>query len=144
MIGPLAIGLAAAVAAIGLLHLAWGLGLRWPGTDEASLAAMVVGRTRGGRMPSRPLTFLVAAAILAGAALVVAVSAPGLPAGLFGLALAGYVAVDLVFLLRGVAGFIPAVWRYAEGTPFHRLNQLYYSPLCLLIAAGFTANLLFR
>ncbi|WP_372782634.1 DUF3995 domain-containing protein [Phenylobacterium sp.] len=144
MIGPLAIGLTAVVAAIGLLHLAWGLGLRWPGTDEASLAALVVGRTRGGRMPSRPLTVLVAAAILAAAGLVLAVSAPGLPTGLFGLALAGYIAVDLVFLARGVAGFVPAVWRYAEGTPFHRLNQLYYSPLCLLIAAGFTANLFFR
>ena len=144
MTGLLALGLTAIVAAIGLLHLAWGLGLRWPGTDEASLAALVIGRTRGGRMPSRPLTFLVAGAILGGAALVVAVSTPDLPPGLLGLALAGYVVIDLVFLARGVAGFIPAVWRYAEGTPFHRLNQLYYSPLCLLIAAGFTSNLLLR
>ena len=40
---------------------------------------------------------------------------------------------------RGLAGFITPVFRYAEGTPFHRLNRIVYSPLCLAIAATFIA-----
>ena len=40
------------------------------------------------------------------------------------------------FALRGLAGFIPPVFAYAEGTPFASLNRLFYSPLCLAIAAG--------
>jgi hypothetical protein len=42
-----------------------------------------------------------------------------------------------VFALRGLAGFIPPIFVYADGTPFASLNRLLYSPLCLLIAAGF-------
>jgi hypothetical protein len=44
-----------------------------------------------------------------------------------------------VFALRGVAGFVPGVFKYAEGTPFMRLNQWFYSPSCLAIAAGYVA-----
>ena len=93
-------------------------------------------------MPPRPLTVLVAAAILVGAALVVLVGRPGLWPPLAMLTVAAYAVMDLVFMARGLSGYIPSVWRHTEGTPFHRLNQLYYSPLCLLIAAGLTANLL--
>jgi hypothetical protein len=144
MIGPLALALTLLLAAIGLLHLAWAFGLRWPGRDEAGLVAKVIGRTRGGRMPSRPLTVMVAGAILAGAAIVVLIGQPGLPPSLAILVVAAYAALDLVFMLRGLSGYVPPIWRHTEGTPFHRLNQLYYSPLCLLIAAGLTANLLLR
>ena len=144
MTSPLALGLIAVLVAIGLLHLAWAFGLRWPARDEASLVALVVGRTRGGRMPSLAKGVLVAGAILSGAALVALVGAPDLPPGLAILVIAAYWLFGLVFVLRGLAGYVPAVWRYAEGTPFHRLNRLYYSPLCLLIAAGLTANLLLR
>ena len=63
-------------------------------------------------------------------------------AGTWGLLLAiAYFALAGVFLGRGMAGFAPALWRRTEGTPFHRLNRLYYSPLCLLIAAGMAFNL---
>nr|MEA2799834.1 hypothetical protein [Phenylobacterium sp.] len=144
MITPLALALTLLLAAIGLLHLAWAFGLRWPGKDEASLVARVIGRTRSGRMPSRSLTILVAGTILAGATIVVLIGQPGLPPGLAILTVAAYAALDLVFMLRGLSGYIAPVWRHTEGTPFHRLNQLYYSPLCLLIAAGLTANLLLR
>jgi hypothetical protein len=46
----------------------------------------------------------------------------------------------MVFLLRGSAGIVPVAFRYAEGTPFHRLNRVFYSPLCLAVAAGFAAS----
>jgi hypothetical protein len=140
----LAAALTAVLAAIGLLHLAWAFGLRWPANDEAGLVATVIGRTRGGGMPPRPLTLAVAGAILAAATLVAAVSAHAVPAHFVATALFAYGALDLVFLARGLSGYAAPVWRHTEGTAFHRLNQLYYSPLCLLIAAGLTANLLLR
>lgn len=144
MIGPLALVLTVVLAAIGLIHLAWAFGLRWPARDEAGLVATVIGRTRDGRMPSRPLTILVAAAILAAAALVAAVSRNAVPARFVAAALFAYAALDLIFMLRGLSGYVAPMWRHTEGTPFHRLNQRYYSPLCLLIAAGLSANLLLR
>lgn len=51
-----------------------------------------------------------------------------------------YVAMTFVFLARGLAGYIPALWRRTRTTSFYRLNRLYYSPLCLLIAAGLVVN----
>ncbi|WP_309642884.1 DUF3995 domain-containing protein [Phenylobacterium sp.] len=140
MISPLAIGLAALLAALGGLHLAWGLGLRWPGVDEVSLAERVGGVAPGSRMHAPWMCTVVALALAAGAAVIVGFSAkPTEPAWriLFTLA---YLALTAVFFLRGVAGFVAPLWRRTEGTPFHRLNRLYYSPLCLLIAAGLAAN----
>ena len=66
------------------------------------------------------------------------------PAHFVAAALFAYAALDLIFMLRGLSGYVAPVWRHTEGTPFHRLNRLYYSPLCLLIAAGLSANLLLR
>ena len=51
-----------------------------------------------------------------------------------------YLGLTFVFLARGVAGYVPALWRRARATSFYRLNRLYYSPLCLLIAAGLVVN----
>ncbi|MFL5298053.1 MAG: DUF3995 domain-containing protein [Phenylobacterium sp.] len=142
--GPVALGLIAVLTAIGGLHLAWAFGLVWPGTDGASLAATVVG-TRGAGMPGKAPTVLVAAAILTGALVVYVVSARVLPAGFAATAgMAAYLGLTAVFLLRGLSVFAPPIWRYAEGTPFHRLNQIVYSPLCLLVAAGLVANLRLR
>ncbi|HEY0437157.1 MAG TPA: DUF3995 domain-containing protein, partial [Phenylobacterium sp.] len=132
--GPVALALMAALTALGLLHLGWAFGLVWPGNDPASLAATVIG-THGGRMPGKAPTVLVALAIFTGAVLVFLVSARSFSAQpAAALALAAYGVLTAVFLLRGLSVFVPAVWRYADGTPFHRLNQLIYSPLCLLIA----------
>lgn len=137
MIGPLAIALAALLLAIAGLHLAWAFGFRWPGTDELSLADKVLGARPGSPMPSAALTVFVSLAIAAGAAVIVAeaLDGPWRP-----LVATAYLMLAGVFLLRGLAGFVPAIWRHAEGTAFHRLNQLYYSPLCLLIAAGLALN----
>jgi hypothetical protein len=41
-----------------------------------------------------------------------------------------------VFFGRGVATYVPPVFRYAEGTPFAGLNRRAYGPLCLAIALG--------
>ena len=53
---------------------------------------------------------------------------------------AAYFLMALVFAVRGVVTYaLPGVFAYAKGTPFERLNRLYYSPLCLFIAFGLMA-----
>jgi hypothetical protein len=49
---------------------------------------------------------------------------------------AGFWLACAIFALRGVAGFIPPIFAYADDTPFARLNRRFHSPLCLFIALG--------
>lgn len=128
--------LSVTLAAIALLHAYWGCGGLWPARSEAELIATVIGDGRR-RMPGRALTFCVALAI-AGAALwsqlLVTRDRTPLPAWPF---LAGGVALAFVFLARGAAGYL-TFWRRAHAAePFARLDRRLYSPLCLVIGAGF-------
>lgn len=123
---------------IGLIHAYWGLGGRWPGTDDTSFVEHVVGRTKDMQPPTPLACFGVSAALVLAACLV------AIKAGGISNASVPPIAIDVafwgaasVFALRGVAGYIPVAMAYARDTPFHRLNRLYYSPLCLIIAAGF-------
>lgn len=128
---------------LSVLHAWWGMGGLWPGRDERHLVGLVVGRTRSMRMPGFVASMLVAFALLASAVLValrthaltVDLGAPGL-----WLVRTGFWIACGVFALRGLAGFIPSIFAYAAGTPFERLNRRFYSPLCLLIAAGFAVT----
>jgi hypothetical protein len=137
---PVALTLAAVLTAISLAHFAWAAGIYWPGKDPLSLADKVMGGRPGASMPPTWVTVVVAGAIL-GCALTVlmfsveAWDGPWRPA--FALA---YIAMTFVFLARGIAGYVPALWRRTRATSFYRLNRLYYSPLCLLIAAGLVVN----
>ncbi|KQY30328.1 hypothetical protein ASD21_05925 [Caulobacter sp. Root1455] len=129
----LALILAAALFALAGIHLYWAFGGRWPGHDEASMVEHVVGRTRGMRAPSLASGVAVALALAAGGALVAAtlVSTPwdtALKVARWGL--------FAVFAGRGLATYVPPVFRYAEGTPFATLNRRAYGPLCLAIALG--------
>jgi hypothetical protein len=136
MSAALTIGLAAVLSALAALHIAWALGLNWPAPKGEKLAFYV---TTGARRPGRVITFAVASAIIAGAAVILAFRARlSEPWGAF--ANVGYVGLAGVFLLRGAAGYVPAFWQAAQGRPFHRLNRLYYSPLCLLIGGGLVLN----
>lgn len=125
----------AVLVALAGLHVYWALGGLWPGRTEADLLARVVGLERGA-MPGFGACMAVALA-LATAAYIVAVrqGAPriGLPEALWTL---GYWSVGAVFLLRGIAAYMPRVFSYAIGTPFYDLNRYYYAPLCLAIAAA--------
>jgi hypothetical protein len=131
------------LVALAVLHAWWGLGLRWPGRDERSLVELVIGRTRGMRMPGLVPSMLVTIALLAAAGLVALRSkliSPDLGTPGAAIAQTGFWIACAVFALRGVAGFIPPLFRYADGTPFASLNRRIYSPLCLLIAAGFVVT----
>jgi hypothetical protein len=124
------------------LHAYWGFGGRWPGHDERSLVELVVGRTRSMRMPGFVPCMLVATALLCAAALAALpgnVVANDLGAQGTRLTRIAFWIVFGIFALRGVAGFIPPVFAYAQGTPFAALNRVFYSPLCLLVAVGFAA-----
>jgi hypothetical protein len=135
----IAVALITVLAGLAVLHAYWGLGGRWPGHDDASMVERVVGRTKDMRAPRPGACFAVAAALLISAILVGLHLTRGLNGDVAGIGTVGFWSAAMVFLLRGLAGFAPAVFRYAEGTPFHRLNPIYYSPLCLLIAFAFMA-----
>jgi hypothetical protein len=124
------------LVALAALHAWWGVGGRWPGHDERSLVALVVGRTHS--MPGPTSCMLVASALFAAAG-IVALQAQSISVDFGGLGekfvQTGFWCVCAVFSLRGLAGFT-AVFAYAQGTPFARLNRVFYSPLCLVIGAG--------
>ncbi|WP_454758471.1 DUF3995 domain-containing protein [Caulobacter segnis] len=119
------------------VHLYWGLGGRWPGHDEASMVEHVVGRTRGMKAPGLVASAAVALALAVGGGLVLASALPPTPLEPW-LKIARW-GLFLVFAGRGLATYVPPVFRYAEGTPFWRLNRRAYGPLCLAIALGICA-----
>ena len=122
------------------VHLYWGLGGRWPGHDDQSLVELVVGRTAGMKAPDFWACLFVTGALLASAALVAfacgVLATPELPFAPLIVTLGFWVSCG-VFAFRGFAGFVPGIFRYADGTPFAQLNLIFYSPLCLGIAAGY-------
>jgi hypothetical protein len=136
----IAAALVIVLLALAALHFYWGAGGRWPGHDDRSLVELIVGRTRNMKAPGFWPSLFVAGCLAASAVLIaLQAGAMAIPSGLNFVVALGFWTAFAVFFARGVAGFIPAIFRYAEGTPFARLNVRYYSPLCLLIAAGFLA-----
>lgn len=135
----LAITVVVILAALSGLHLYWGVGGLWPGRDASDLAARVVG-TQSRSPPGFMACAVVALALLAAAYVIGATTwfadPLGLPRWFW---LTGTAVVGAVFLLRGIAAYLPRIFDYAKGTPFFNLNRLYYAPLCLLIAAGIAA-----
>ena len=99
----LAVILAAALVVIAALHVYWGIGGVWPGTDARSCARAVVGFAHVEEMPSASAAFAVAAMIVAAA--VVALALVGVFAAPFGrVSLAGAALfIALAFLGRGIA-----------------------------------------
>lgn len=125
------------LAHIASLHLYWALGGLWPGKDERSQARTVIGAAGIERMPPKPVTAAVAAAIY------VAAIFPLMWAALIPYAVPqtlvwmGMVALTLVFIGRGLAGYTNAFRSMNPELPFATLDRRYFSPLCLAIGAGF-------
>jgi hypothetical protein len=113
------------LAAIAALHAAWALGWRWPGGSDQALADHVVGH--GAALPPDWLTWLVAATLLAGAAIV--------RAGARGRWRPAAGAVAGVLLARGVV-YIPIDLAGGLDDTYSRLDLAIYSPLCLALGAG--------
>ena len=142
MMDSIAIFISLVLALVSLLHLYWAFGGLWPGTDKASLVRSVIGEKNATNMPPGWLTFVVALAIAAAALwpLMWRSLVPYfLPQGLLW---AGMIVLLVVFIGRGIAGYMPFFTSRTSAQPFARLNALYFSPLCLIIGAGFMALLL--
>ena len=138
----IAVALALLLMAIAGLHFYWGRGGLWPAASEPALIATVIGDARAKRMPSPSLCTLVAASIALTALWpLLLVGVPG-TASLRPLVVLGGFAIAAVFLLRGIAGFVPAWQRLHPLEPFASHDRRYYSPFCLLVAAGYAALLL--
>jgi hypothetical protein len=138
----LALLLSVMVWLIAILHASWGLGNHWPADSGEQLAKAVVGTRGTTRMPSPTQCFAVAA-ILAGVA-----SWPLFAMGLLDeawprwLTLLAGGAIVAVFVGRGVAGYISAWRRLVPEEPFATNDRRYYSPLCLMIGAGYLVILI--
>ena len=138
---PLALLLSVIVSVIAVLHAHWGLGGTWPAADAERLAKTAVGTPGITKMPS-PTSCFVVAALLSCVA-----SWPLFAAGLLveawprWLTLLAGAGIAAVFVGRGVAGYTAAWRRRFSEEPFASLDRLVYSPLCLVLGAGYIAIL---
>lgn len=125
---------------VALAHLLWAIGSRWPIKDPELLARTVIGRPGVTRVP-RLASFVIAVLVLAAG--IFALSLADHDAGdwwltLIGLLLAG------VFLGRGALGYT-AGWRTRFSLePFVTNDRRVYSPLCLIVGAGFLILVIMR
>ncbi len=126
---------------IAALHVYWGLGGLWPGSDVRSLIDTVVGDPRLEVMPPTGLTLVVAGLIFASG--VFAQLAARRSRGLFGYFVsAAIVVITLVFLARGASGYLlPHSIRTQMSEPFATYDRLFYAPLCLILGVAFAVLL---
>jgi hypothetical protein len=126
--------------AVALAPLLWALGSRWPIRDPELLAKTVIGRPGVTRVPR--LASLVVA-VLAFAAGIVALSLADHDAGALWLTALGVV-LAAIFLGRGALGYT-AGWRARFSVePFVTNDRRVYSPLCLIVGAGFLILVIMR
>jgi hypothetical protein len=111
-----------------LLHVYWALGGHWPGRDLKSMVDTVVGAPVSAA-PGPVACALVAILLgLAGALVVGTVVVDSVVVDV------GAIGVAVVFLLRGLIGFVDVRLRPStKGSRFARLNVVLYSPLCLAL-----------
>lgn len=129
--------LAVPLAAIAAMHAYWGIGGVWPGRDKASCARAIAGFEGIETMPSAGACFAIAVMILVTSLIALALGG-WFATPLDSIQLAGMaMLVGLGFLVRGVLGYLPWWRRLTPEQPFASLDTRYYSPLCLLIGAGF-------
>lgn len=127
---------ATALLTVGLLHFAWAVRVYWPLGDEKALARAAVGTPGIVTMPPSYQSHLVAfCMVVAAADALFLAGVPGPIPGWLILAVGG--GCCLVFLLRGAAGYSRVWARLTPEQPFRTFDKRYYSPLCLLLGAGF-------
>jgi hypothetical protein len=117
------------------LHAWWGLGGSFPAADRDSLALLAIGQ----RQVPPPLACFAVALAVAGMAMLPAINLGwiGPPPLLRRLAAFGCWAAAAIFAVRGIAGYTVTFDRIFPLEPFHTMNRLAYSPLCLLLALLF-------
>jgi hypothetical protein len=120
-----------ALAAIGTIHVAWGLGSSFPFRTHTELADAVIGSED---VPSAAACHAVAVALFVASGLVA-----DIPIGRRLLRRVGRTAVAGVLAARGLAGLCGRTDLLSPGstsTRFRTLDRRFYSPLCLVLAVG--------
>ncbi len=132
------------LAAIAVMHVLWGFGVRWPARNERELVASAIGRAGQRTMPPPYQCFLAAAAIfLAGVSALVVANFLIVPLPDFAITMLGAL-MFLVFGLRGMAAYAPAWREKFTQEPFATMDRTKFGPLCLPFALGFAALLVRR
>ena len=130
-----------ALLTVSLAHFLWAFGRRWPIRDRALLARTVIGRPGVDTMPAWYVSLLIAVFTLACAVFALALAdhdSGGTTMSLIALV------PGVLFLARGIAGYLPA-WRQTHPEePFHTNDLRVYSPLCLIVGIGFIVLALLR
>lgn len=129
-------GLIAALSllAIAAVHANWAMGGRWPlPAGDAPMGSVI---PEGMPIPTPSQTWAVVALLTAGAALTMT---SALGAGHW-IVVAGTATVAGVLAARAIGGFVTS-GIIRRDSRFARLDRYYYSPLCLLLAAGALAPL---
>ena len=122
---------AVTLAAIGALHVAWGLGSSFPFRDRATLAARVVGNDE---VPGPGASFAVAGLLTVAAALVADVTP--LPAPIRRVGVGGVAAVLATRAAFGFSGMTGRLVPGSDSPRFVALDRRVFSPLCTALAAG--------
>ena len=126
--------------AIAIAHFLWSIGRSWPIRDPELLPRTVIGMPGVTRVP-RLASFGVAVAVILAGVLALALAdrtGGGTPITVLG------AVVALVFIGRGILGYLP---QWAERTPVEpvrTLDRKTYSPLCLALGAGFLVLVIMR
>ena len=137
----IAIPISVILGAVAALHFYWAAGGLWPARTPRELIDTVIGDPRLDQMPPAWLTVLVGLALAGTAILPLAIAPPLygkiLPHGIsFNLLLLSFryePLVSLVFIARGIIGYLPFWRRRHSAQPFARLDVFLYSPLCLAL-----------
>jgi hypothetical protein len=130
--------LAAIVFTLSAMHLTWAFGNTWPAKNERELARTVAGFRGIESMPPRGASAAVAVGLGLAGALVLLLADAHAKSATTSAAIAG-LAVAILFLGRGIIGFTPSWRRRTPEEPFATLDRHYYSPMCLLVGAGYLA-----
>ncbi|MBO6896690.1 MAG: DUF3995 domain-containing protein [Shimia sp.] len=125
----LAVFISALLLVPAALHLLWAIGAWMPIRDEAALARATVGAPGITKMPGPIPCALVFVALSFAASLPHLTTFPQRSLLLLSIA--------AVFLLRGIAAYLPAWRKLVPEEPFATLDQRYYGPLCLVLGASF-------
>lgn len=131
----LAVLLFLAILTVAGAHALWATGSAFPAKNRKQLSKAAIGFRGPDRMPQAWLIVIVACALLFSAlwALVLGglISMPAWLAVFVG------ILVALVYLARGVAGYMRFWQLLTPKKPFRRLDRIYYSPFSLLVGIGF-------
>ncbi|AKR56398.1 hypothetical protein XM25_11440 [Devosia sp. H5989] len=119
----------------------WAFNRPWPIRDRKLLAKTVVGFAGVETMPPWYMSLGVAILTFLAAFFVLALadhSGGGSVTTLIG------ILIGVVFLARGIVGYLPFWQKLTPEEPFRTNDFRVYSPLCLLIGAGFLALVFMR